>query len=371
VEKREAIERADADYQEAAVALSQIVLGPVAGQLLRKRIVIVADGSLEYVPFGALPAPVIRASASPDRTSETSEKAKVKELIESGGKPLIVDHEIVKLPSASALAVLRRELAGRKVAPKLVAVLADPVFDKSDPRLGPTAGKEGDTAVPVSSTDTAGDPVISSPLISPSDDVPTENGKGPFPRLPFSRLEAKSILSSCPPGSFWRALDFDANKAMATSPKLNQFRIVHFATHGLLNNRHPELSGLVFSLFDQKGDSQDGVLQLNEIYNLNLSADLVVLSACQTALGKEIRREGIVGLTSGFMYAGAARVMASLWKVDDEATADLMQRFYYGVLRRGLTPAAALRSAEVAMWKEGKWRSPFYWAGFVVYGEWQ
>jgi CHAT domain-containing protein len=139
----------------------------------------------------------------------------------------------------------------------------------------------------------------------------------------------------------------------------------------LLNNKHPELSGLVFSLFDKSGAPQDGFLQLNDIYNLNLSADLVVLSACQTALGKEIKREGIVGLTRGFIYAGSARVMASLWKVDDEATAELMKLFYRGVLRKGLTPAAALRSAEVAMWKQGKWRSPFYWAGFVMYGEWR
>jgi CHAT domain-containing protein len=157
---------------------------------------------------------------------------------------------------------------------------------------------------------------------------------------------------------------------MATSPELSNYRVIHFATHGLLNNKHPEMSGLVFSLFDRKGEPLDGFLQLNDIYNLSLSADLVVLSACQTALGKEVKREGIVGLTRGFMYAGARGVMASLWKVEDEATAELMKLFYEGVLKQGLTPAAALRAAEVQMLSSGKWKSPFYWAGFTIYGEW-
>ena len=105
---------------------------------------------------------------------------------------------------------------------------------------------------------------------------------------------------------------------------------MHFATHGLLDSEHPDLSGLVLSLVDEKGTPQDGFLRLHEIYNLRLPVDLVVLSACQTALGREIRGEGLVGLTRGFMYAGAARVVASLWQVDDESTAELMKRFYRG-----------------------------------------
>jgi CHAT domain-containing protein len=152
---------------------------------------------------------------------------------------------------------------------------------------------------------------------------------------------------------------------------LAQYRIVHFATHGLLDSKHPELSGLVFSLVDRKGRPQNGFLDLQDVYNLNLPADLVVLSACGTALGKDVQGEGLVGLTRGFMYAGATRVMASLWSVDDAATAELMRRFYDALLRQDLPPTAALRQAQVRMSKQEQWKDPFYWAGFVIEGDWQ
>jgi CHAT domain-containing protein len=137
-----------------------------------------------------------------------------------------------------------------------------------------------------------------------------------------------------------------------------------------LNSRSPELSGLVFSLVDRQGKPQNGFLEAQEIYNLKLGADLVVLSACQTALGKEIRGEGLVGLSRGFMYAGVPRVIASLWKVPDQATTELMQNFYRGILKQGLQPAAALRAAQYSMWKESRRSSPYYWAGFTLQGEW-
>ena len=190
-------------------------------------------------------------------------------------------------------------------------------------------------------------------------------------RLPFSRDEAKSILAMVPARSRMRALDFQASLSNALDPQLSEYRIVHFATHGLLNSEHPELSGIILSLVDEAGRPQEGFLQLHEIYNLNLPADLVVLSACQTGLGKEIKGEGLVGLTRGFMYAGAARVTASLWKVDDVATAELMRGFYRGMLAEGLPPASALRAAQVNMWRQKRWRSPYYWAAFVLQGEWK
>ena len=155
------------------------------------------------------------------------------------------------------------------------------------------------------------------------------------------------------------------------SADLAQYRIVHFATHGLMNSQHPELSGLVLSLVDQEGKPQNGFLRLHEIYNLHLEADLVVLSACQTALGQEIQGEGLIGLTRGFMYAGAPRVVASLWQVDDRATANLMKYFYEGMLGQGLRPAAALRAAQISMMKDKRWQSPYYWAGFTLQGEWK
>lgn len=155
------------------------------------------------------------------------------------------------------------------------------------------------------------------------------------------------------------------------SEQLGQYRIIHFATHGLLNSQHPELSGVVLSLVDERGQPQDGFLRSHEVYNLKLNADLVVLSGCQTALGKNVKGEGLIGLTRGFMYAGAPRVVASLWRVPDKPTAELMKRFYKGMLAEGLRPAAALRAAQIEMWKEKRWSAPYYWAAFVFQGEWK
>jgi CHAT domain-containing protein len=167
------------------------------------------------------------------------------------------------------------------------------------------------------------------------------------------------------------ALDFQASRATATSQALGQYRIIHFATHGLLDSEHPELSGLVLSLVDDHGKPQNGFLDLEDIYNLSLSADLVVLSACETGLGKDIKGEGLVGLTRGFMYVGVPSVIASLWKVDDVATAELMEHFYRAMLQRNESPAAALRSAQLEMLKSRRWANPYYWAGFTMQGEWR
>ena len=191
-----------------------------------------------------------------------------------------------------------------------------------------------------------------------------------MPRLPFTRKEAQTILSLVHADQRFVALDFAANQTAATSDKLSQYRFVHFATHGLLNSKRPELSGIVLSLFNEEGAEQDGFLRANEVYNLNLPAELVVLSGCQTGLGKDVRGEGLVGLTRGFMYAGAARVLVSLWEVDDEATSELMGRLYRGMLgKRRLTPAAALREAQISLWRDKPWGSPYYWAAFTLQGE--
>src|SRR6185369_247003 len=192
-----------------------------------------------------------------------------------------------------------------------------------------------------------------------------------FSQLPFSRIEADSISALIPKARLLKATGFKANRETATSGELARYRIVHFATHGLLNSEHPELSGLVLSLVDENGKAQDGFLRMHEIYNMQLPADLVVLSACQTAIGKETKGEGLVGLTRGFMYAGAQRVVASLWQVDDLATAELMKRFYRGILKEGLRPAQALRVAQLEMLNQKRWSSPFFWAAFFMQGEWK
>jgi CHAT domain-containing protein len=167
------------------------------------------------------------------------------------------------------------------------------------------------------------------------------------------------------------AVGFKANLATATGPDLSRYRYVHFATHGYFDSEHPNLSGLVLSLVDEQGRPQDGFLGANEIYNLQLPAELVVLSACETGLGKEVKGEGLVGLTRGFMYAGAARVMVSLWSVSDKATSELMQRFYRRLLQDRQRPAAAMRAAQVEMFRQPRWQQPYFWAAFTLQGEWR
>jgi CHAT domain-containing protein len=196
--------------------------------------------------------------------------------------------------------------------------------------------------------------------------------EGGFRRLLNTRREAEAISALVPERQRMRALDFEASRTTALRPELGEYRVVHFATHGLLNNVHPELSGIVLSLVDEEGRQQDGFLRLQDIYNLKLQAELVVLTACQTGLGKEIKGEGLIGLARGFMYAGAPRIVASLWKVDDWATSELMKRFYRGMLGpERLSAAGALRQAQLSIWKEKQWRAPYYWAAFVLQGEWK
>jgi CHAT domain-containing protein len=342
-QRRKRLDRAEADYPAAAALLSRILLGSVAAQLKDKRLLIVGEGVLQYIPFAALPDPlVVTAGAQQSEERFT---------------PLVVRHEIISLPSASVLELLRREADERLRPPKALAVFADPVFDTGDSRLAP-----------VKSRPTEND---QTPQPSEVKRSAEESGLNGFPRLRFSRQEADQIMRFASGQQGLEALDFAANRAAATSAALQQYRIVHFATHGLINNQHAELSGIVLSLVNERGQPQNGFLRLYDIYNMNLKAELVVLSACQTALGKEIKGEGLVGLTRAFMYAGATRVVASLWQTEDRSTAILMNRFYEGMLGNGLSPAAALRNAQVSMWKDKRWRQPRYWAAFTLQGEWK
>ena len=178
-------------------------------------------------------------------------------------------------------------------------------------------------------------------------------------------------LLLAPAADTLKSVDFDASRDAVLPPESGQYRIVHFATHSLLNNEHPELSGVVLSLVDRTGRPQNGFLRLFDIYNLRLGADLVVLSACQTALRGEVRGEGLIGLTRGFLYAGAPRVVATLWEIDDRTTAELMKRFYEGILARDERPAAALRVAQTAMFQTRGWDAPYYWSAFTLQGEWR
>ena len=366
-----------------AAALSRMLLGGVAPQLGSKRLLIVPSEALQYIPFQVLPKPdaadakpdaadamTDAASALPDAAVALPGAAGAKDDAARAGEspstpsgvpvPLVSDHEIVYVSSASVLALLQRAEVERRTPRYDVAVLADPVFENADQRVvrGGATGDEGDRppARPARQIlRDAGDPEAGATL----------------PRLPASKQEAEAIISLTRSGAGLLALGFQASREMAMSPALGEYRIVHFASHSIINSKHQELSGIVLSLVDRQGKPQNGFLRLHDIYNLNLPAELVVLSACNTGLGTDFRGEGLVGLTRGFMYAGAGGVMASLWKVDDEATAELMKHFYAGVLTRRLSPANALKQAQLALREQKRWRAPYFWAGFVLQGEYR
>jgi len=358
-QRRARLAQAEADYAKTATQMSRMLLVPVKAHLKVKRLFVVSDGALQYVPFAALPEPDEAVGRIRDAKGSLASPLTGSHPSSLILQPLIAGHEIISLPSASVIAVLRSELLGRRSAPKTIAVLADPVFDKDDARVK-LPGNTGSVS-----------PVAMTPHSAMGGMIGATKGGLSRTRLPFSRREAEAILAIVPAGEGMVALNFQASRATATSPELAQYRILHFATHGVLDSQRPELSAIVLSLVDERGQPQNGFIRLNEIYNLNLPADLVMLSACQTGLGKEIRGEGLVGLTRGFMYAGAARVGTSLWKVDDSATATLMGRFYQAMLKEGKSPAAALRTAQLDMLKQGRWQSPYYWAAFTMQGEWK
>jgi len=346
----------DNKYEDAIANLGRSLWpSTLTSEARVKRLLIVADGALQYLPFSALPSPKSR----------------------NKNAPLIADFEVVNLPSASTLAILRRETGNRASAAQSVAVLADPVFEETDQRVlavNRSAATPGSKVRDAASPEARDSRAILDRALRVESNTDGDGGQREvlkISRLPFTRFEAEGILASAPRTQSFKATDFRANRETATSAELSKYRFIHFATHGILNTEHPELSGVVLSLVDEKGQPVDGFLRLHEIYNLNFPADLVVLSACQTGLGKEIRGEGLVGLTRGFMYAGAPRVVASLWKVDDAATAELMKRFYRGMLKDNLRPAAALRTAKIEMWKQKRWNAPFYWAAFELQGEWR
>ena len=302
---------------DAAAQLSQMLLEPVAEQLGNKRLLIVSDGILHYLPFAALPKP------------GTTGKNQV---------PLLVDHEIVGLPSASMQIGLQQRRANAKAPTKTLAILADPVFGRDDRRLQHRA------------------PDLTA-------DVETI-----YQRLPGTRREANQIAALVSPSKSLIELDTAASRRIATSPELAQYRMVHFASHGILNSQNPQRSGMVLSIVDDQGSLQRSLLSTADAFNLKLSADLVVLSGCTTALGKEVQGEGLIGLTGGLMYAGAKQVVAGLWNVNDDSTALLMTHFYQGMLSQGLSPVAALRSAQIKLWQSQNWQAPYYWAAFTLQG---
>lgn len=340
------VEASDRAYDEKALNLSQLLLGPVADQLGTKRIVIVTEGVLQYIPVDSLPLP------------QPKQVAPIAGNVAEDARLLLDTNEIVTLPSVSSLAAIRQQTPKVGSSDKIVAIFADPVFNTNDDRL--QKGRT-DLAIALSDSDKHASQTVLRGL--------TGNG-GPR-RLVHSSEEADAILATTPRGTAMVAKAFDANRETAMGPSIGEYRIVHFATHGFYNSEHPELSGIVLAMVKSDGSMINGFMPLQDIYKLDLSAQLVVVSACDTGLGKDIKGEGLVSLTRGFMYAGSRSVVTSLWKVDDRATAKLMKTFYESMLRDGMTPAAALRSAKQKIRGEKAWSAPFFWAGFVLQGEYE
>jgi CHAT domain-containing protein len=322
-----------------------MLLGPVASRIGSQRLLVVGDGVLRYIPFEALLLP---ASSPPNLNGDTNPEV------------LVSNHEIAVLPSASTLAALRSERYKRSTASKTIEIIADPVFERDDPRV---ISKVGNSLV---EGEGAGI-YLSTAMRDLNDGGAPQN----ISRLPATLREGKGIMDLLAPGDGVIKTGFEATKQKFIGERMGDYKIIHLATHGLLDNEHPDLSGVVLSLVDEHGNSVDGFLRLHDIYGLDLSADLVVLSACRTGLGKNIRGEGAIGLSSGFMYAGATSVVASLWKVDDNATAEFMNYFYAAILRDGATPSSALRTAKLEMRKQARWHEPFYWAGFILQGDYR
>ncbi|HVF60860.1 MAG TPA: CHAT domain-containing tetratricopeptide repeat protein [Thermoanaerobaculia bacterium] len=312
---RSAAPPAAAEARALLAEISTRVLAPLAARPFPPRLVVVADGALAAVPFAMLPNP-----AHPR-------------------EPLLVRHEIVGLPSAAYLAELRRRPPARGAPDRLIAVVADPVFGRGNAAAAALRA-EG------------------------------ELGLGAPPRLPFARVEAERIVALAPPGSCRQLLGRAASRDAVLSGDLEEFRIVHFATHGVAAH-DPERSGIVLSGVDAAGAPRAELLRAGELARMKLPAELVVLSACHTAAGEEVRGEGVQSLSRAVLRAGARRVLVSLWAADDEATAELMTHFYRGLFRDGLSPAAALRQAQLAMRRHPRWSAPAYWAGFVLEGEWR
>ena len=328
---------------EAVRELSRMVLSPVAEELRgKRRVVVVADGALNYVPFRLL-------SAAPD-----------------GGDPLVAGYEVVNAPSASVLGQLREEAARRRPHAKTLAAFGDPVF------LANYAMRKGTRGVAkvaeLRRMEAKG-------LVSQLRDVKVEGDStmdaASAQPLFWAGLELANLRAAAGGADTLVASGFDATPERLQATDLSEFAILHFATHGRLDPLRPENSGLLLSTVDTEGGEHSGFVGLRDIYSLRAPVGLVVLSACRTALGKEVRGEGMIGLTRGFMYAGASSVVSSLWKVDDEATSELMKRFYENMLRRGMTPAEALGAAQNSIRQEPRWRSPYYWAAFTLNGEYR
>lgn len=324
--------------QGATNELAQMILAPLADRLQAQKLLVVADGALNYIPFQLLPDP------------------------SHGNEPLISRYEIVNAPSASILKQLREEKQQRRPPAKLLAAFGDPAFPSD---YAQTTQPEIRIA--------ALNPNEATPWRRALRDIEVKGDSfdvGNIKSLLYTRIELNNLRAIAGADSLI-ATGFDASRKTLENTDLTKYAILHLATHGILDPKRPELSGFFLSMVDASQHELDGFMTVQDVYSLNAPVDLVVLSACRTALGKDVRGEGLIGLTRGFMHAGASSVAASLWKVDDEATAELMKEFYANMLQKGMTPGTALRAAQNTIRGNSPWQSPHFWAAFTIQGEYK
>jgi CHAT domain-containing protein/tetratricopeptide (TPR) repeat protein len=332
-------------FVAAANALYKAALEPASGVIGDKRLLVVADGALNYVPFEAL----VKTTDGADYSSLSY---------------LLKTNEIIYAPSGSVVAAIRQQ--GSPRTGKNVLLIADPIFNSNDPRL------KGNSAAQ-SSGEARGLGLGLESAINDVADSSTPAVGLHLARLTGTRTEAEEIAKTARTGGgqpdLW--MDLNASEDNVHTRDMNNYRVIHIATHGLLDAQRPQFTGVVLSLVGNK--SNDGFLRTDEIFNLRMSPSLVMLSACETGLGKEKRGEGVIGLTRAFMYAGAPTVGVTLWSVADKSTADLMTDFYKHYLTGGGTTSAskAMRNAQLSMISAKKYSAPFYWAPFVLVGEWK
>lgn len=309
----------------ALTELSRLLFSRVATRIVGHRLLLVPDGGLWALPFEALPTP-------------------------RGQGLLLEDHEILRAPSASVALALRERLRVAASGAHGLALLADPVFSRRDDRFT-----------------VLGLPETNQPGAEPN---PENLRLESLARLPASQREVEVLEALVPEPNRAVVTGFEATKEWVLAGSLSGKRWVHFATHGLLDSERPELSGLVLTLWDNQGRPLDGFLSAAEVAALTLDAELVVLAACETGLGRKVGGEGLVGLPQAFFRAGARQVLVSLWNVRDKATAELFRRFYHLHLGSGLPASTALRQAQLSMAAEPAWSRPRDWAAFVLQGAW-
>src|SRR5678815_4576441 len=313
-----------APFVAAANALYKVVLQPAQGMIGEKRVMVVADGALNYIPFEVLL-----------KTHDGGDFSSLGYLVKT--------NEVIYAPSASVVGAIKQQRTQN--ASKAMLIIADPVFNSNDTRAQKrVAAPAGDAEVRGLGIQSALTDVSGSAPPAPS---------GPMEGLPLARLngtrtEADQISKLAKPSGgqadVW--LDLDANEDSLDTRDITKYRVIHVATHGLLKAERTQFTGVVLSLVGNK--TNDGFVRTDEVFNLRLGSPLVMLSACETGLGKEKRGEGVMGLTRAFMYAGAPTVGVSLWSVADKSTADLMTDFYKRLLSsEGTTSSSALRGAQL------------------------